>query len=42
MIAFSDAAALRNTPRRICFSAISAKDRSTRFSHDPLVGVKWR
>ncbi len=40
MIAFSYAATLRNTPRRICFSVISAKNRSTWFSHDPLVGVK--
>jgi hypothetical protein len=40
MIAFSNAATLRNTPRRICFSATSAKNRSTWFSHDPPVGVK--
>jgi hypothetical protein len=41
MIAFSNAATLRNTPRRICFSVIAAKNRSTWFSHEPLVGVKW-
>ena len=31
---------LRNAPRRIRFSVISPKNRSTRFSHDALVGVK--
>jgi hypothetical protein len=30
-----------NTPRRIRLSVIAAKNRSTWFSHDPLVGVKW-
>ncbi len=42
MIAFSNAGTLRNTPRRIRFSVISAKNRSTWFSHELLVGVKWR
>jgi hypothetical protein len=41
MIAFSNDATLRNAPRRIRFSVISAKNRSTWLSHYPLVGVKW-
>ncbi len=41
MIAASNAATLRNAPRRIRSSVISAKNRSTWFNHDPLVGVKW-
>jgi len=38
-IASSSAATLLKTPRRIRFRAISAKNRSTWFSHDALVGV---
>ena len=29
------------TPRRICFSVMRPKKRSTWFSHDALVGVRW-
>jgi hypothetical protein len=31
-----------NDPRRILLSVISRNQRSTRFSHDELVGMKWR
>jgi hypothetical protein len=41
-MACSKAATLRNTPRRIGFAAIAAKDRSTWFSHEPPVGVTCR
>src|SRR6516162_735364 len=41
-MAASNSRVLRWTPRRICFSVSSANHRSTRFSHDAPVGVKWR
>jgi hypothetical protein len=40
-IAATSAATLRNADRRIRLSVISAKNRSTWFSHDPLVGVPF-
>ena len=39
-IADSRAAVLRCDPRRTHLSVSSANSRSTRFSHDPYVGVK--
>ena len=33
---------LRKVPRRILLLVISENQRSTRFSHDELVGTKWR
>ena len=33
---------LGNTPLRIAFPVSSRNQRSTRFSHDDEVGVKWR
>ena len=36
------AGTLRKVPRRMRLRVISAKKRSTRFSHEALVGVKWR
>ena len=42
MVACSNSAVLRWVPRRICFSVSRANQRSTRLSHDALVGVKCR
>jgi len=39
MIFFSRSDTELNTPRRICFSVINPKNRSTRFSHEELVGM---
>ena len=39
-MAASSAWTLRNAPRRIRFAVISAKKRSTWFSHYALAGVK--
>jgi len=33
---------LRKVPRRMRLRVISAKNRSTRLSHEAEVGVKWR
>ncbi len=40
-IARSRASPGLDTPRRGRLSVIPARNRSTRFRHDPLVGVKW-
>jgi len=40
-IARSSSRVLRCAPRLICFRVSSANHRSTRFSQDALVGVKW-
>ena len=39
-MAVSRSSALVNLPRQMRFDVISAKNRSTMFSHDALVGVK--
>ena len=39
-MAVSSSRVLRCTPRRNCFSVSAANQRSTRFIHDSLVGVK--
>jgi len=36
------AGTLRKVPRRIRLRVISAEKRSTRFSHEAPVGVKWK
>ena len=41
-MAFSNDATLLNAPRRMHFSVISAKNRSTWFSHELLVGMECR
>ena len=41
-IAVTKARVLEWVLRRSCFSVNSAKQRSTRFSQDAPVGVKWR
>ena len=38
----SRARVLRCAPRWICLFESNANQRSTRLSHDALVGVKWR
>src|SRR5262245_65952255 len=40
-IARSSSLTLRWAPRRICFVVSSPNQRSTRFNHEPYVGVKW-
>jgi hypothetical protein len=40
VIAFSSWRTLSKLPRRMAWSVIRANQRSTRFSHDELVGVK--
>jgi hypothetical protein len=39
-MASSSSATLRCTPRRTCLVVSSANQRSTKFSHEPYVGVK--
>ena len=41
-MAFSNSSVLWKVPRRIIRPVINAKNRSTWFNHELLVGVKWK